>query len=211
VAARSKACVWGRSLAGNAVRIPPGMTVSCKCCEFCLVEVSAIGRSLVQTSPTECGVSECDREASTMTRPTPTMAVEPLKKVYQYVDSDMLPLLSFNAPRVDVNSSKRSATSTEVILALKCDINTITGSQNFRPSTTHLTAKTSVPVYLWAWTHGSKNLGPHGAQYLPGKPTVFTLVYTRYCFLKCLQQNCSTPAAHYVNTKLIFVSLTEHY
>ena len=30
----------------------------------CLVEVSATGRSLVQRSPTECVVSECDREAA---------------------------------------------------------------------------------------------------------------------------------------------------
>ena len=30
----------------------------------CPVEVSATGRLLVQRSPTECGVSECDREAS---------------------------------------------------------------------------------------------------------------------------------------------------
>jgi hypothetical protein len=30
----------------------------------CLVEVSATGWSLVQRSPTEYGVSECDREAS---------------------------------------------------------------------------------------------------------------------------------------------------
>jgi len=29
----------------------------------CNVEVSATGRSLVQRSTTECGVSECDREA----------------------------------------------------------------------------------------------------------------------------------------------------
>jgi hypothetical protein len=30
----------------------------------CQVQVSATGWSLVQSSPTECGVSECDREAS---------------------------------------------------------------------------------------------------------------------------------------------------
>jgi hypothetical protein len=36
--------------------------VSVVCC--CQVEVSATGWSLVQRSPTECGVSECDREAS---------------------------------------------------------------------------------------------------------------------------------------------------
>jgi len=31
-----------------------------------------MGRFLVQSSPIECGVSECDREASTMRRPWPT-------------------------------------------------------------------------------------------------------------------------------------------
>jgi hypothetical protein len=35
--------------------------VSVVCCQ---VEVSATGWSLVQRSPTECGVSECDRETS---------------------------------------------------------------------------------------------------------------------------------------------------
>jgi hypothetical protein len=43
------------------------MSVSCECCQ-----VSASGWSLVQRSPTECGVSECDREASIMRRPWPT-------------------------------------------------------------------------------------------------------------------------------------------
>jgi len=38
----------------------------------CQVEVSASGWSLVQMSPTECGVSECDHEFSTMRRPWPT-------------------------------------------------------------------------------------------------------------------------------------------
>jgi hypothetical protein len=32
------------------------------------VDVSASGRSFVQRSPIDCGVSECDREASTMRR-----------------------------------------------------------------------------------------------------------------------------------------------
>ena len=31
------------------------------------------GRSLVHRSPIECGMSECDREASVMGRPWPTM------------------------------------------------------------------------------------------------------------------------------------------
>ena len=37
----------------------------------CQVEISATGRSLVQRSPTEYGVSECDLEAST------TKTIEP--------------------------------------------------------------------------------------------------------------------------------------
>ena len=38
------------------------------------------GRSLVQRSLTECGVSECDLETSKMRKPRPTRAVEPRKK-----------------------------------------------------------------------------------------------------------------------------------
>jgi hypothetical protein len=34
----------------------------------CQVDASASGRSLVQRSPTKCGVSECDREASILKR-----------------------------------------------------------------------------------------------------------------------------------------------
>jgi hypothetical protein len=53
-------------LLGLWVRIPPGAwmssLVSVVCCQ---VEVSATSWSLVQRSPTECGVSKvCDREAS---------------------------------------------------------------------------------------------------------------------------------------------------
>ena len=39
--------------------------VSVVCCQ---VDVSATGSSLVQGRPTDCGVSECDREASIMRR-----------------------------------------------------------------------------------------------------------------------------------------------
>jgi hypothetical protein len=49
---------------------------------YCQAEVSATGPSLVQRSLTECGVSECDVETSTMRRPMPTRAVEPWKKIY---------------------------------------------------------------------------------------------------------------------------------
>jgi len=53
------------------------MSVSCKFCVRCHVEVSGTGRSLVQKSPTECGVSECDSGNSTMRRSRPTKAAEP--------------------------------------------------------------------------------------------------------------------------------------
>ena len=46
---------------------------------FCKVEVSASGWSLVQRSPTECDVSECD-EFSIMRRPWHTRAVAPWQK-----------------------------------------------------------------------------------------------------------------------------------
>jgi hypothetical protein len=45
----------------------------------CLAEFSATGRSLVQRSPTDCGVSECDREAALM-RSWPTRAVDSCKE-----------------------------------------------------------------------------------------------------------------------------------
>jgi hypothetical protein len=49
----------------------------------CQVEVSASGLSFVRRSPTECGVSECDREASIMRRPLAHWgAVAPCKKNY---------------------------------------------------------------------------------------------------------------------------------
>jgi hypothetical protein len=38
----------------------------------CQVEDSGSGWSLVQRIPTDCGVSECDREASVMRKPWPT-------------------------------------------------------------------------------------------------------------------------------------------
>ena len=70
--------IWPSGLAAAhvlelRVRISPGVSVV-----HCLVEVSASGCSLVQKSPSECGVcvcvcvSECDREASIMRRPWPT-------------------------------------------------------------------------------------------------------------------------------------------
>ena len=60
VASRSREWVCSRSLAGIAGSNPAGvMDVSLLSVVCCRVEVSAKGRSLVQRSPTECGVSVC--------------------------------------------------------------------------------------------------------------------------------------------------------
>jgi len=53
-------------LLGLWVQIPPGAWMSVVTVVCCQVEVSASGWSLVQRSPTECGVSKCDPEASKM-------------------------------------------------------------------------------------------------------------------------------------------------
>ena len=64
----------GARLLGLWVRIPPWTWVSVSLSVvYCQVEVSATGWSLIQRIPTECGVSECDREASTLRKPWPTM------------------------------------------------------------------------------------------------------------------------------------------
>ena len=69
MAARAKAWVCGRSLAVILVSNPAGgMHVCCVVC--CQAEVSVTGRSLAQGSPTDCDVSDCDRESSIM-RPWP--------------------------------------------------------------------------------------------------------------------------------------------
>jgi len=66
-------------LLGLWVRNPSGhvcLSVAFGVC--CQVQVCASGWSQVHRSPTECGVSECDRESSKMRRPWPIMAVAPL-------------------------------------------------------------------------------------------------------------------------------------
>jgi hypothetical protein len=56
------------------------------CCECCLVEVSATGRSLVQRNRTECDVSECDREAVLM-RSWPTGAIDRCREAMSDISS----------------------------------------------------------------------------------------------------------------------------
>ena len=80
----SKAWVYGRSLAGIAGSNLAGWHgclsfVRVVCCQ---VEVSSSGLSLVQRSPTECGASEYDPEASILRRPGPTRGCCPTKEKY---------------------------------------------------------------------------------------------------------------------------------
>ena len=73
VADPSGRAVCGRSLAGFAGSNPArGMGVYLVSVVCCQVEFFASAWSLVQKSPTECGVSEGDRVASIMRRPWPT-------------------------------------------------------------------------------------------------------------------------------------------
>jgi hypothetical protein len=81
VATQSKAWVCGRSLAGIVGPNPAGAWiflsfVSVMCCH---VEFLASGLSLVQRSHIECGVYECDREASLGEGVTRTQVEAPQK------------------------------------------------------------------------------------------------------------------------------------
>jgi hypothetical protein len=67
VAPRIMLWIWGHLLAGFVGSNPAGghgslSVVSVVCCQ---VEFCASGRSRVQRSPTECGVSECDLDVPT--------------------------------------------------------------------------------------------------------------------------------------------------
>ena len=79
-------CQWPRDIRrgsavdrvlGLRVRIPPRTWMSVMSVVCCQIEVSASGSSLVQSNSTECGVCECDREASIMTNPGPVGPVAP--------------------------------------------------------------------------------------------------------------------------------------
>jgi hypothetical protein len=70
VVARSEAWVCGSSLSGipGSSFVGAWISVSFKCCVLS-GRVVGDGRSLVQKSPTECGVSECDSEVLIMMIP----------------------------------------------------------------------------------------------------------------------------------------------
>ena len=74
----SKMCVRGRSLVGTAGSTPVGvMDILCECCEL-----SVRGRC-IRRSPTDCGVSECDREISKMRSSWPSRGCCTMKKKFQ--------------------------------------------------------------------------------------------------------------------------------
>ena len=90
VVARCKA--WGCecSLPGVAVSNPAGAWMSLVSVVCCQVQVCASGWPLVQMCPTECGVSEFDREASIMRRSWPVSGCRGIKKSrHIYVGKDM--------------------------------------------------------------------------------------------------------------------------
>ena len=61
----------------------------------CQVEVCATGWSLAQESHIECDVSECDREVSTMRRPMPARAVEPLEEEEEEEEDIISTIINF--------------------------------------------------------------------------------------------------------------------
>jgi hypothetical protein len=79
VAARSKARVCGRSLFGIAGSNPAGAWVSVSG-EYCVLSGRGLCVGLV-TRPTECGVSECDREAPIVRRPWLAWGYCAMKKI----------------------------------------------------------------------------------------------------------------------------------
>jgi hypothetical protein len=82
VAARLRRGSAAAPLLGMCVRIPPKTWMSVSLSVLC----SASGLSLVQRSPTECGVSECHPETSIMRRVWPIRGCCAMKKcLVQYI------------------------------------------------------------------------------------------------------------------------------
>ena len=70
-----------RLLGMRVLTLPGHGSLSLVSVVCCYVEVSATGRLLVQSSPTEPGVSECDLETSIMRRPRPIEGRWAMKKI----------------------------------------------------------------------------------------------------------------------------------
>jgi hypothetical protein len=86
MAAQCKVWACGRSVAGIAgSKSASGVNVCLLCAVCCQVEVSPTGLSLAQRSPTACGVSECDREVSTVRRPRPNRGCRTVIYIYIFI------------------------------------------------------------------------------------------------------------------------------
>jgi hypothetical protein len=78
----------GRSLAGIGGSNPAGGMEVCLLWVLCVIKWrSASGWSLVQRSPTECGVSECDCEVSTVMRLRPTRGCRAMTIMYSIISN----------------------------------------------------------------------------------------------------------------------------
>ena len=80
-------CVWGLLPAGIAGSNYVGAWMSVS---FCHVLSSSSGWSFVQRSPAECGISECDREASAKRRPWPIRRYCAIKSLAILINVDEL-------------------------------------------------------------------------------------------------------------------------
>jgi hypothetical protein len=74
----------------------------------CQIEVSAKSRSLARRSPTECGVSECDREALIMRRPWPTGGCCAIKNNRIFIPYRAVNTLPLSYENLSVNSVWRN-------------------------------------------------------------------------------------------------------
>ena len=97
------ACLWSRSQWPRAIwdcGFEFRSEHECLLCIFvrCQVEVSAAVWSLVQSSPTECGVTECDREASTMRSPWLTRGCRTMKNKLVFGEKWMVISYSQDTP-----------------------------------------------------------------------------------------------------------------
>jgi hypothetical protein len=86
VAAQCKVWACGRSVHGIAgSNSAGGMNVCLLRAVCCQREVAAKGRSLTQRISTACGVTECDREVSTVRRPWPKRGCQTVIYIFIYL------------------------------------------------------------------------------------------------------------------------------
>jgi hypothetical protein len=99
VASRSKAWVCGRFLAGIAgSNLARSMDVMSLVSVYQVVQVFASGWSLFQRRPTECGLSECDREAWIVRRTWSTRGLLRHSGGGNCLSAKVVPVLAWTGP-----------------------------------------------------------------------------------------------------------------